>query len=36
LLKEATVEKVNDAYTLTDIFFKEWIKTKTVMAKAKA
>jgi len=36
LLKDGTVEKVNDAYTLTDIFFKEWIKTKTAMARAKA
>jgi hypothetical protein len=29
LLKEGTVEKIDDVYSITDIFFKEWIKSKT-------
>jgi len=28
LLKDGTVERVDDSYTLTDIFFKEWIKAR--------
>lgn len=29
LLKEGTVEKIDDVYSITDIFLKEWIKSKT-------
>jgi len=29
LLKDGTVERVNDSYTLTDRLFKEWIRMKT-------
>lgn len=29
LLKDGTVEKIDDTYSLTDVFFKEWIKSKT-------
>lgn len=36
LLKDGTIEKANGAYALSDIFFKEWIKTKTAIARAKS
>ncbi|MCW4014899.1 MAG: ATP-binding protein [Candidatus Bathyarchaeota archaeon] len=29
LLKDGTVEKIDDTYSLTDVFFKEWVKSKT-------
>lgn len=35
LLEDETIEKVNDAHALTDIFFKEWIRGKTVTGKAR-
>jgi hypothetical protein len=35
LIKEGTIEKINRSYLIPDIFFREWLKTKTTLGESR-